>query len=315
MKKILIIDSCNILHGFKYHYYKTKKDLMMYFFETLIEVQQRVQADGIILGADIGKSRYRKELLPNYKITSSRGKAKKDKTKQEYEQDEAVYTAVDGLIHFKEIFPNIAINNVEFDDVAGILNSDSDLKDFEFICVTQDKDLFTVFTHKKVFDWSKMRYKTLEDSDGLNSNQFLFAQSLMGDLTDGIKGIPDVGKATAKKIALMNKTPKELRALPIEEIEAQDCWRVRKALKSLKDDDVYNDWKLSFQLVRIMNTTKHLNEEELKKYNQIKDELLSFDFEQEFIAEEHLTDNLDMWLLENSDIEVIDLVEDLKSLF
>ena len=89
MKKILIIDSANLIHNFKYSYISGAVDNLVEPF--LLEIQKivhRLNPDIIILGNDETRSRYRQELTEGYK--SGRIKQQKKFTNKQIEAENLV---------------------------------------------------------------------------------------------------------------------------------------------------------------------------------------------------------------------------------
>lgn len=81
--------------------------------------------------------------------------------------------------------------NLEADDVLGILGSQSD----EYVLVSADKDLQTIPT--TLYDYESKEYISI---DKRTANLNWLTQTLTGDPTDNYKGCPKVGKVSAAKL-------------------------------------------------------------------------------------------------------------------
>lgn len=135
---------------------------------------------------------FRKELNPNYK--SNRKNTRKP----------TCYYALRDSIKELEGIPKITtvtLDNLEGDDVLGILSTQTNYKDS--VIVSMDKDFKTLPSY--FYNYEK---KTLE----LHLEDFSYwtmFQTLVGDITDGYKGCPNVGKVSAEKILKAVKDPKD----------------------------------------------------------------------------------------------------------
>ena len=275
MKKILIIDSANLIHNFKYSYINGSVDNLVEPF--LIEIQklvQRLNPDIIVLGNDETRSRYRSELTEGYK--SGRLKQQKKFTNKQVEAENLVRSLKSNLKLFKGLFVYGGVLGVEYDDIASLLYQDIRLKDYSKVIVSQDKDLLTTIKFEDIYDWKQQRFKNQEDLLGFNRNEWLFFQSLTGDPTDSFGGVKGIGSVTAEKLVRKYRTINNLLQNAYEDSFDEKESYVRKALQRLCTKEGIAELKLGYNLAKIFRNTSNLNEAELKRYEEIVQDILSY---------------------------------------
>ena len=146
----------------------------IYYYETTL-ISKRVV---IALG---GKNNFRKTINPDYK---SNRKATRKPT---------VYNPLRNWV--EENYKCISFDGLEGDDVMGILGTSDDIIKGVKTLLTSDKDLKTIpATHWFMGDDD---YTIINEAEA-DYNHFF--QTLTGDVTDGYKGCPSIGKVTAAKI-------------------------------------------------------------------------------------------------------------------
>lgn len=296
MKKILIIDSANLIHNFKYSYINGSVDNLIEPF--LLEIQklvQRLNPDIIVLGNDETRSRYRQQLTEGYK--SGRLKQQKKFTNKQIEAENLVKSLKSNLKLFKGLlFVYGGVKDVEYDDIASILYHDERLKDYSKIIVSQDKDLLTTIKFKDTYDWKLERFKNQEDIKGFTRDEWLFMQSLTGDPTDSFGGLKNCGEKTALKLVQKYKTINNvLQSAYNDSFDEKDRY-VRNALQRLCTKEGINELKLGYNLAKIFRNTEYLNETELKRYEEIVQDILNYKKPEQntFVSE-----TLDNYLLES----------------
>ena len=276
MKNILIIDSANLIHNFKYSYINGSVDNLVEPF--LIEIQklvQRLNPDIIILGNDETRSRYRSELTEGYK--SGRIKQQKKFTNKQVEAENLVRSLKSNLKLFKGLFVYGGVLGVEYDDIASLLYQDIRLKDYFKVIVSQDKDLLTTIKFEDIYDWKQQRFKNQEDLLRFNRNEWLFFQSLTGDPTDSFGGVKGIGSVTAEKLVRRYKTINNLLENAYNDsFEGNDRY-IRKALQRLCEVEGREELKLGYHLAKIFRNTEYLNETELKRYEEIVQDILNYE--------------------------------------
>lgn len=275
MKKILIIDSANLIHNFKYSYINGAVDNLVEPF--LLEIQkivQRLNPDIIVLGNDETRSRYRQQLTEGYK--SGRLKQQKKFTNKQIEAENLVRSLKSNLKLFKGLFVYGGLKDVEYDDIASILYHDERLKDYSKIIVSQDKDLLTTIKFKDTYDWKQERFKNQEDIKGFTRDEWLFVMSLTGDSVDSFSGVRGCGIITAEKLVRRYKNINNLLQNCYEDSFEEKDRFVKKALQRLCSKEGINELKLGYNLAKIFRDTSNLNETELKRYEEIVQDILNY---------------------------------------
>ena len=137
---------------------------------------------------------FRKKHFPTYK--GNRKNIRKPlglKHMRQYMLDEA------------EQYQTVMIEDLEADDVMGMYGT-ADPKDVGDIAIySQDKDLFTIPIKQWCFKKRKFIYPT-----HLESIRFLYTQVGTGDVVDGYKGCPKIGKVKAERILAGCKNEAEM---------------------------------------------------------------------------------------------------------
>ena len=295
MKKILIIDSANLIHNFKYSYINGSVDNLVEPF--LLEIQklvQRLNPDIIVLGNDETRSRYRSELTEGYK--SGRIKQQKKFTNKQIEAENLVRSLKSNLKLFKGLFAYGGVLGVEYDDIASILYHDERLKDYSKIIVSQDKDLLTTIKFEDVYDWKQERFKNREDIKGFTRDEWLFMQSLTGDPTDSFGGLKNCGEKTALKLVQKYKSINNILKNAYEDSFEEKDRFVKKALERLCSIEGKEELRLGYHLAKIFRDTSRLNETELKRYEEIVQDIINY---KKPYPNSYVSEDLDNYLLEN----------------
>ncbi len=93
------------------------------------------------------------------------------------------------------------ILGLEADDCVSVYSTKvAETKGQSYVICSPDKDVLRQVPGKH-FNFQKMEWVNTSDED---ANKFLWMQTLMGDSTDGIPGIPGLGAKTAEKIINAN---------------------------------------------------------------------------------------------------------------
>jgi DNA polymerase-1 len=162
--------------------------------------------------------------------------------------------------------------------------------------VSQDKDLLTTIKFEDVYDWKQERFKNQEDIKGLTRDEWLFMQSLTGDPTDSFGGLKNCGEKTALKLVQKYKTINNLLKNAYEDSFGENDRYVKKALERLCSIEGKEELRLGYHLAKIFRDTSRLNETELKRYEEIVQDILNYKKSEQnnFISEA-----LDSYLLES----------------
>ena len=150
-------------------------DEMMDFFSLKLRAEEMIFCFS-------GHNNFRKSLEPAYK-------ARRKKTRKPI----GYSTMIDWV---KENYEVIQIDNLEADDVMGIMGS---VEGTKAIVVSDDKDLKSVPCRL----YRPQTDERLEISFADADRQF-FTQTLTGDVTDGYSGCPKIGPKTAEKVLGMS---------------------------------------------------------------------------------------------------------------
>ena len=294
-KRILIIDSANLIHNFKYSYINGSVDNLIEPF--LLEIQklvQRLNPDIIVLGNDETRSRYRQELTEGYK--SGRIKQQKKFTNKQIEAENLVRSLKSNLKLFKGLFAYGGVLGVEYDDIASLLYQEVRLKDYSKIIVSQDKDLLTTIKFEDVYDWKQERFKNREDIKGFTRDEWLFMQSLTGDPTDSFGGLKNCGEKTALKLVQKYKSINNILKNAYEDSFEEKDRFVKKALERLCSIEGKEELRLGYHLAKIFRDTSRLNETELKRYEEIVQDIINY---KKPYPNSYVSEDLDNYLLEN----------------
>lgn len=150
-------------------------DEMMEFFKL------KLRGEEIIICFS-GHNNFRKSVEPTYK-------ASRKKTRKPI----GYSTMIDWV---KENYEVIQIDNLEADDVMGIMGS---VEGTKAIVVSDDKDMKSIPCRLYRPQTDERLEISLADAD----RQF-FTQTLTGDVTDGYSGCPKIGPKTAEKVLGMS---------------------------------------------------------------------------------------------------------------
>ena len=295
MKKVLLIDSANIFHSKKYSYIQgAETNIIEPFLTEIRDIVFKLQPDMIVLLNDKYKSRYRAELTKDYK--AHRVERMKKFTNKQLEGEALVKSLKNNLHLFKGVFVDGNNDGVEADDLIGMLSLDNRLKDFDFIAVTTDKDMSTVLPLNKIYDWKKQRFKIPEDVFGLDRNEYLMFTSLVGDSADNFKGLKNCGEKTALKLVQKYKNINNLLQNCYEDSFGEKDSYVRKALQRLCEVAGREELKLGYHLAKIFRDTSNLNEAELKRYEEIVQDILNY---KKPASSDYVDEALDEFLIES----------------
>ena len=177
-----------------------------------------------------------------------------------------------------------------------MLYQDIRLKDYSKIIVSQDKDLLTTIKFEDVYDWKQDRFKNQEDIKGFTRDEWLFVQSLTGDPTDSFGGVKGIGSVTAEKLVRKYRTINILLQNCYEDsFEEKDSY-VKKALQRLCGVEGRNELKLGYHLAKIFRDTSNLNEAELKRYEEIVQDILNY---RKPAPSEYVSEDLDNFFIES----------------
>lgn len=146
-------------------------------------LKNKLKAQEIVMVIGDGERNFRKELYPNYKGNRTQPKP-------------LMYDMLlDYIINKYEV---VSLDTLEADDVARIVYEDS--KNYKFtekVIVSIDKDFYTVPEVNFLRDLNDDAVVEYINKETAEYN--LMMQTIMGDQTDGYKGIPLWGKSKTKE--------------------------------------------------------------------------------------------------------------------
>ena len=304
-KKLMLVDSSGILHRARHSWVKYDTPILEYFLQDILEICQDVVPDKIVLLNDITKSRFRQELYPEYK--GHRKEAQKKMTNREIKSLDLLNQARKDITKFNHILINGQVNGIEADDILTRLYKEF-RDEYEVIGVSIDKDFFSEIPAKNMYSHTQKRFRTQEDKYNLSIKQFKMFQVLASDSADfpnlKVKGI---GEKTALKLVNKYNSFKEMRAVPLEEIESMKDRYVKNALKAIKEDSNWEKMKLIYQLVQLFIDDSKFNADELKQYKNLVNSTKGYSKPKQIVIEE-----LEDIFFENQAFNCTNLLEEIS---
>jgi DNA polymerase-1 len=208
----------------------------------LLKMIDRARDDGaydyMAVIFDAARKNFRNDIYPEYK-------ANRDEPPEELRPQFQLIreaTVAFGL-------PSIAVEGYEADDLIATYAREAEARGIETIVVSSDKDLMQlVREHVRMFDPMKdlvIGEDEVMDKFGVTPDKVVDVQSLAGDSTDNVPGVPGIGVKTAAQLleeygdldtllarAKEIKQPKRRQNL----IEFAEQARISRELVRLKDD-------------------------------------------------------------------------------
>ena len=194
---VMIVDSLNL--AFRYKHTK-RRDFAEDYYRTVKSLAKSYKAQRIILACDWGKSKYRKELYPEYKADREEKVAQQtDEEKQDFQEFFEDYEKA--MEYCKDSFTILKYQGVEADDIAAYLAYyvfANDENDIWLISSDKDWDLF-INEHVHRFSYVTRKEYSLENWHEYYEyphDLALHVKVLVGG-KDNVKGIPMVGEKRA----------------------------------------------------------------------------------------------------------------------
>jgi 5'-3' exonuclease len=198
----LVLDAMNV--AFRWKHGKKYDDYGLDYVRTVESLAQSYDCAKVIVTADLYQSRYRKEILPEYK--AHRKEKFADQTEEEKERSNAFFEAYERVVEmFEEKFLVLRYKEVEADDIAAYICKEREkfgIEDIWLISSDKDWDLmvndnvsrFSTVTRKEttVHTWDEFFDFPIED--------YISYKVLTGDSGDNIPGIPGVGPKRATEL-------------------------------------------------------------------------------------------------------------------
>lgn len=177
--------------------------------KTVFSFLKDFQPGKVVFAFDLEKSKYRKELYPDYK-----GHRKDNKVLQEYAK--AVHEQVPALIDILELAGFTVFGEktrgIEADDVIAYCASKVSAKVFQeendfskAIIISTDRDYIGLIQHDAIAAYNPMSKKIFQlpyfqQELGIAPHQWVDYKSLIGDESDNIKHPVGIGPAKAAKL-------------------------------------------------------------------------------------------------------------------
>lgn len=270
--RIALVDISTVLHKVRL----SKKNLSYgkEIADTILMLRRKLKVDKIVFIQDYGKSRYRKDIFPEYK--EHRLKNQEEQTQEEKEKYELMGEWNKNLHLFSPLFEAYKIYGVEADDICSMLYWDLTQLGYEVIIASKDKDFLSALPFNALYNITKERFYNEEDRKGLTRQQFKLYQTMFGDSADNIPSF--AGEKTAIILAKNFSTFKAMREfkgdiMGIDGVTPHTRRYVEKALEVFKDKDILDKLKLNYDLISIFTDTSKLNETELKQYVNILEKI------------------------------------------
>lgn len=301
---VALVDVSIIMHNIRQA--REQKNYLESVLSNLRYIKSSLGADKVICVCDNGHSSYRKELYPAYK--EHREKARAEYSEVDKEKLKTMRMWYDALPMFENTFLSVNVRNVEGDDLLSLLHRDLTARGYEVVSASCDKDLITAININELYDIRTSKFYSLEDKAfGLSPNKYLQWQTLMGDPQDNVPQIC-TKKASLILVENFSNFPAMIKfdgeVTDLKGVTPHNKRYVVAALAKLKEDNIMEQLKLNYELVKIFRDTSKLNEVQLEQYNEVLNKVLNWEATnvvssevEEFLWEQnssHLIPNLEM---------------------
>ena len=209
MSKIIVIDGNSLLFRAFYATYYDPSNIMrtksgqatnaIFSFSNMITslLTNLKKGDGIFVGFDAGKHTFRHQEYKDYK--ANRPELPKDLITQFPIARELLDKL--NIVHYE-------CDNLEADDICGIIANKAQKEGYKVYIYTSDKDYLQLIDEnitielikKGLKDIKEMTPQTFKEEWGFEPIQITDYKGLRGDDSDNLKGIPGVGDKTAKQL-------------------------------------------------------------------------------------------------------------------
>lgn len=197
----LVVDAMNIAFRWKH---QGKKDFELDYLRTIESLAQSYDCGKVIIAADKGHSKMRKDICPSYK--ANRAEKFKDQTEQEKQEMEEFFTEYETTLEtLATKFLVLRYQNVEADDLAAFIVKNRlyfGIEDIWLISSDRDWDLlvnenvsrFSTVTRKETtsFNWNEFF--------DFPHEQYISYKVLTGDKGDNIDGVNGIGPKRASEL-------------------------------------------------------------------------------------------------------------------
>lgn len=230
---VMVVDALNL--AFRYLHAKSEHFVEDYI-RTVESLKRSYKANKVIIAADKGSSKYRKEIYPEYK--ANRKEKFETQTPEEKARFEAFFQEYEAtLLQLSTIYPVLRYDGCEADDIAAYIVSEAknypSISHIWLISSDRDWDLlisdfvsrFSYVTRKEVtFDNWNQHY----DYD---IDEHISVKCLMGDSGDNVKGVDGIGPKRAIELVRQYGSALDIAA----EIPINSKYKYIQSLNKCKD--------------------------------------------------------------------------------
>lgn len=200
-RNLLVVDGLNLAFRWKH---RGARDFAEEYISTIQSLAKSYSCGNIIVTADWGGSRYRKEVHPEYK--ANRKEKYANQTEEEKEAAAAFFDDYEASLSLcEEFYPVIRYKGVEADDLAAYISQECK-DDYEHIwLVSSDKDWDALVSDKvSRFSYVTRKETTVDNWDmhypELPQEVFYDYKALVGDKGDNIDGVDLIGPKRATQL-------------------------------------------------------------------------------------------------------------------
>lgn len=196
---LLLVDGLNL--AFRYRDYN---EFTTEYVRTVRSLAKSYKSGRIIIAADHGSSRFRKEIYPEYKAN------RKEKYETQTEEEKEKFARFfnnweETLLILQQDFELLRFPGVEADDIAGYIVKNKERYNLEQIWLTSsDKDWdLLVADGVGRFSYVTRKETTLdnwEEHYDCQPSEYVDLKILMGDAGDNIKGVEGIGPKRALQL-------------------------------------------------------------------------------------------------------------------
>lgn len=216
---VLVLDSLNL--AFRWKHQKALFYLEEYI-RTVESLKKSYKASHVIILSDWGKSKYRREIYPEYKY--NREKAREEQSPEDeayFEKFFEEYLKIIAYYRAETDYPVFRFQGVEADDVAAHIVSNrhkynfkriwliSSDRDWDLLC-NEQTSRFSYVTRKEItFDNYNEHYEWTPE-------EYISIKCLQGDDGDYVPGVFKIGPKTAYKLVQQHGTALDIAdAIPL----------------------------------------------------------------------------------------------------